>query len=61
MRRWLDIDKASDQVDEALKSVFSNFNANNRKLNSNNDDRDNANDNNVVRLSGSGMRIKQPF
>jgi hypothetical protein len=57
--RWLDKDKTSDQVGGALKSVFSNFNANNRKLNSNNDDRGVANDDDVVRLSGSGRYVKQ--
>jgi hypothetical protein len=48
----------SEQVDGRLNSVFSNFNPNNRKVNSNNDNRDNANDNNVVRLSGSGMALQ---
>lgn len=47
---------ASEQVDGDLKSVFLNFNPNNRQVKSNWNNCDNSNDNNGVRPSGSGIK-----
>ncbi len=48
----------SEQVDGVLKSEILNFNPDNRKVKSDWNNRDNANDNNGVRPSGSGMAFQ---
>ena len=50
-----DYAKVTAKVDRVVKSLYFNFNPNNRQVNSNWNNLDNSNDNDGLRPSGSGV------